>query len=91
MNYRNVSPSEAATMIKEKSQVIVLDIRTPKEFAEGHIEGAININFHDKDFESQLAALDKNKTYVMHCHSGGRSGKTIKVLKVSRFHRCCTS
>ncbi|MEO0399803.1 MAG: rhodanese-like domain-containing protein [Pseudomonadota bacterium] len=84
-NIRTVSVSEAAALVEENKDLVVLDVRTPEEFAEGHIEGALNIDFHGDDFKTRIAALDKSKTYLFHCNSGGRSGKTEKMLKSLGF------
>ncbi|MEM6414522.1 MAG: rhodanese-like domain-containing protein [Pseudomonadota bacterium] len=84
-NIRTVSVSEAAAMVTEDETLVVLDVRTPEEFAQGHIEGALNIDYNGDDFESRIAALDKSKTYLFHCNSGGRSGKTEKMLKSLGF------
>lgn len=84
-NVRTVSVSEAVTMIAENKSLVILDVRSPEEFAEGHIKGALNINYHDDDFETRIAALDKSTPYLLHCHSGGRSGKTEKMLKSLGF------
>jgi len=54
---------------------IVLDVRTPKEFAAGHIPGATNVDISAPDFEQKLRALSKDKTYLVHCASGGRSAR----------------
>lgn len=79
-----VTPDEAAKLIAEK-KATVLDIRTPEEFAEGHIPGAVNIDFMDDDFTKKIGALDKSKTYVVHCAGGGRSGKSMPVFDESKF------
>ena len=63
---RTVTAEQAADLIANHRDVVVLDIRTPAEFASGHIAGAININSAAADRDEQLAALDKSKTYVMH-------------------------
>ncbi|MEL7489452.1 MAG: rhodanese-like domain-containing protein [Pseudomonadota bacterium] len=82
---RDVAPEAAAALLAADAGVKVLDIRTPEEFAVGHIAGALNINFYDADFEEQLAALDKNAAYVLHCRSGGRSGRSLKSFKKLGF------
>ena len=56
-----------------KSDVITLDVRTPGEFSEGHIEGAINIDVEGASFDSEIANLDKTKSYAVYCRSGRRS------------------
>ena len=65
----------------------ILDVRTPEEFAAGHIEGAENRNYYDDDFEEQLKKLDKNKTVLVYCKSGGRSGKASAQLQALEFHK----
>lgn len=62
--------------------VVVLDVRTPGEFAAGHIQNAINIDVESSDFDANIAKLDKTKEYDVYCHSGRRSGiATQKMVK----------
>ncbi len=61
--------------LKESPDAILLDVRTPEEFATGNIEGAVNIDFKASDFEQKITGLDKSKTYFVYCLSGIRSGK----------------
>lgn len=68
-----------------ESDVITLDVRTPAEFAEGHISGAININVEDGNFESEIEKLDKNSTYAVYCRSGRRSAAAIETMKDAGF------
>ena len=65
--------------------VITLDVRTPIEFAEGHIDGARLIDFQSGNFENEIAALDKNATYAVYCRSGNRSGQAVKVMQEAGF------
>ena len=74
-----ISASKAAERLKKKPEVVVIDLRTPKEFASGHIKGAVNINVSDKEFAEKLGKLDRKKIYLMHCRSGGRSSASIPV------------
>ena len=71
---RHVSVAEAKQLIEADTDVVVLDVRTGREFRHGHIEGAININYFSWSFRDKVAELDKNLTYVVHCKSGVRSG-----------------
>lgn len=64
---------------------IILDIRTPGEFKQGHIEGAVNIDFYGNDFKAKLKALDKDKTYLLHCRSGNRSGHSLSLFNELGF------
>ena len=63
----------------------LIDVRTPEEFAKGHLEGAKNINFNANDFDNQITQLDKAKPVFIYCHSGGRSGKAYKKMKAHGF------
>jgi phage shock protein E len=78
---KNISVEDADKLIKGDPKVIVLDVRTPDEFKTGHIPGAKNLDFFGDDFAKQIAALDKSKTYVVHCAAGGRSAQACKVIE----------
>lgn len=82
-----ISASDAAERIGEEPDAVILDVRTPEEFAEGHIEGAVNIDFYAADFATQLAALDPEATYVMYCRSGNRSSETAELMADLEFSR----
>lgn len=64
---------------------ILLDVRTPDEFATGHLQGARNIDFRAADFDDQLAKLDRNATYAVYCHSGNRSGQALQKMTSAGF------
>ena len=81
---KTVGVDEFATQVATAG-VVTLDVRTPAEFMEGHIDGAINIDFESGNFESEIAALDPNATYAVYCRSGNRSGKAVKVMSGSGF------
>lgn len=84
---KDVTPDEVATMIQGKAgAVLVLDVRTPEEFAEGHIAGAKNVDFMDDDFVKQVAALPADKPLVVHCAAGNRSAKAVaKISAMQKF------
>jgi rhodanese-related sulfurtransferase len=65
--------------------IITLDVRTPGEFNEGHIEGAQLIDFQSGNFENEIATLDKSKTYAVYCRSGSRSGQAVKIMSDAGF------
>lgn len=76
-----VSAPAAAETIADTPSVIVLDVRTPEEFAAGHIEGAVNIDFYSPTFRDQLSVLDPGADYVLYCRSGNRSAQTVPILE----------
>jgi len=76
-----VAPATAAEIITTESNEVVLDIRTPEEYDQGIIEGAVNIDFYDDDFAVQLDALDKDAHYVVYCNSGNRSGQANSIFE----------
>lgn len=78
---KNISVDDAEKLLKSDSKIIVLDVRTADEFKDGHIPGARNLDFFSDDFAKQIAALDKSKTYLVHCAAGGRSAKACKVFE----------
>lgn len=81
---KDVSVNEAQKLIQE-GKVLVLDVRTPEEFKEGHIEGAVNIDFNGKDFTTQVKKLDPAKPVLVHCQGGGRSGRSLPILEQLNF------
>jgi phage shock protein E len=82
---KDVTPDQAEKLLKERKDVVVLDVRTADEFKEGHIDGAKNVDAMGDSFRDQLAGLDRDKTYVLHCASGGRSTRVLKDMKALDF------
>ncbi len=81
---KDIPPDEAFVLIKknkDNSNLVILDVRTSKEFEGEHIENAINLDFFSESFKDDLNKLDKNKIYITHCRSGGRSAKTLEIMK----------
>lgn len=64
---------------------IVIDVRTPTEYAESHIKNSVNIDFLAADFSKNIAKLDKEKTYKVYCRSGNRSGQAEKLMRTLGF------
>jgi rhodanese-related sulfurtransferase len=58
----------------------IIDVRTPEEFAIGHIEGAVNFNVEGPDFGTQIAGLDPSGTYAVYCQSGNRSVAAVQYM-----------
>ncbi|MBX2872440.1 MAG: rhodanese-like domain-containing protein [Saprospiraceae bacterium] len=70
----------------QDENVILLDVRTPKEVAAGKIEGALEIDVLADDFEQKIQALEKDKTYLVYCKAGSRSARACKVMEKSGFN-----
>ncbi|NNC89761.1 MAG: rhodanese-like domain-containing protein [Akkermansiaceae bacterium] len=83
----HVDPGGAATMLAENPGLKVLDVRTPEEFADGHLAGAINVDFQAPDFAAQAGKLDKETPYLVHCRSGRRSEASLKILEELGFQK----
>jgi rhodanese-related sulfurtransferase len=85
---KDIPPGEAHAMIqnnKENQSFVILDVRTPQEYAEGRIENSFIIDFYSPTFKDELDRLDKSKTYLIYCRTGNRSGKTLPVMKKLGF------
>ena len=83
---KDVTPDEAARLMKvNPGAPLVLDVRTPDEFAEGHIPGAVNADFLGDDFEKQIAALPADRPLIVHCAAGNRSSQAV--VKISALRK----
>jgi len=69
----------------DNQDFVIIDVRTPEEFAIGYIEDAINIDFYSNTFRDEIDKLDKNKTYLIYCQSGVRSESALEVMKDLNF------
>lgn len=67
----------------EKGQVI--DVRTPKEFQQGHLKNAQNIHLYDQDFGQRIDKLDKKQTVYVYCKAGGRSAEAVEIMQNHGF------
>ncbi len=79
----NVNDFESKLASMPNAQLI--DVRTPGEFDEGYIKGAININYQGDSFEEEVAKLDKNKPTFVYCRSGGRSAESCNYMANAGF------
>ena len=76
---------EAFNSAIQKSGAVVIDVRMPAEFEQGHIQGAININFFDPEFKHQLLDLDRDKKYYLYCKNETRSYRSMKFMETNDF------
>ena len=80
----NIFPVEAWELIsnnRENDDVIIIDVSTPQEYKDLHLEGAININLISRFFKTRLDVMDKSRTYVVYCKLGGRSKIAQKLMQ----------
>ncbi|MDX5347272.1 MAG: rhodanese-like domain-containing protein [Hymenobacteraceae bacterium] len=64
---------------------VIIDVRTPEEYQQGHLKAAKNVDYTGGEFEQKFKNWDKSKTYYLHCASGNRSGKAAKMMAEDGF------
>jgi rhodanese-related sulfurtransferase len=72
-------------MSASNSKLILLDVRTPEEYAEVRVQGSQNIDWNGPNFQQQVLKLDKNACYKVYCRSGNRSGRAMDLMKSLGF------
>ncbi len=80
-----VSSQQVNTMLQKEKNWVVLDVRTPNEFNEGHIKGAININIYDQNAPGRIDKLNRNAKYIVYCRTHNRSGIAVEHMMQSGF------
>ena len=80
----DLSAEEAQQYIQEQDPVI-LDVRTDREYNQGHLPDARLLNFYKDDFKKGLEELPKEESYLVYCHSGARSAKAVKMMEELGF------
>ncbi|WP_159437469.1 rhodanese-like domain-containing protein [Hymenobacter daecheongensis] len=73
--------------LAKQRQVVILDVRTPAEYATGHLRHAQNLDVKAPDFATKAARLDTTKTYLLYCASGNRSGQAAAILQAQGFRK----
>lgn len=84
----DITTQEASAMIQENAGnpgFVILDVRTPEEYADGHIEKALNLDYYSETFRDELDELDKGKTYLVYCRSGKRSRAAADIMEELGF------
>lgn len=84
-NGSSIDSKEAYGLIKADTNIAILDVRTAKEFADGHVAGAVNIDVNQTDFAQKIDQLDRSKTYIVYCRSGRRSRKAVGIMAAKGF------
>lgn len=79
-SYKTLKIAEAKEYVENAPQTVWLDVRTSDEVARGKIEGALHADVNADNFKEVVSGLDKSKTYMVYCKSGGRSAKASDIL-----------
>lgn len=88
--FETISAEKAHDLITKNNgggDLIVLDIRTPSEYASGHIENSLNVDYYSDQFRDRLSELDKDKAYIVHCRSGARVARALPIMKEFGFKK----
>lgn len=83
--YKEITSNEFENEIKNNPNAVIIDVRTPGEYAAGHIPNAINIDIASAEFPDKINALDRNKDYYVYCRSGGRSATACQYMSSVGF------
>jgi rhodanese-related sulfurtransferase len=89
-NEIDLDPNSAWEIVQDNqdnSNFVILDVRTPGEYEESHIEGSVLINYQSPDFKDEIQKLDKDKTYLVYCRSGMRGAACIDVMMEAGFKK----
>lgn len=81
--YTTISVSDARAMLQSSSNVLVVDVRTPEEYAQGHLKGAINIPL--SDLPLRIGRLEQNRPILVYCQTGYRSAQASSILVKAGF------
>ena len=88
--YKSINVSKAYKIIEQNrtnSGFVIIDVRAEKDYNQGHIQNAINIDFKSSDFKARLDSLDKTKTYIVICYAGVRSHNTMLLMEKLNFKK----
>lgn len=77
----NLDAGSFSEQLKKDSNALVIDVRTPEEYEEGHLKGAVNYNVESDDFEQKISSLDTSKAVYVYCLAGKRSAKAAELLE----------
>ena len=80
-----ITSTEVSTLIEKDKKWIVLDVRTPAEFKDGHIKNAVNIDITAEDSHQKIDKLNKKDKYIVHCRSNHRSGIAVEYMSKQGF------
>ena len=77
------APNSSGQTIEVPADAVILDVRTPQEYASGHLTGATVLDFNAGEVAARAAALDPEQEYYVYCRSGSRSSQAVKLLQAA--------
>ena len=83
----SLPPDEVVRRLQDDASVTLVDVRTPAEHAQGHVEGAVLIDWYGPSCEQRLAELPRDGAYLLYCRSGNRSGRAASMMATLGFQR----
>ena len=83
----NLSSERFKAITEGDKAGVIVDLRTPDEIAKGYIKGAVFVDYLSKEWEKEVAKLDKNKTYYVYCAAGGRSADAAEYMEKHGFKK----
>ena len=82
---QSIPPKAFSQKIEASSNEVILDVRTPEEFSEGHLKNAINIDVDNDNFKTEISKLNKSTPVYVYCYAGGRGSTAGKELVKAGF------
>lgn len=83
-----LTPGQARELLNSRARdLVILDIRTPEEFATGHLKGAINMDYRSGTFSREIDRLDRSRTYFVYCRTGSRTAGAVDIMTGLGFRR----
>jgi phage shock protein E len=80
-----VAADDAVDLLGDRDDVTIIDVRTPEEFEDGHLDGAELFDIQAPDFEERITALDRDEPYVVYCRTGNRSAVAVELMEELGF------
>ena len=81
----NIDYESAKTILKNDTNAILIDVRSPQEYKEGHLDFSINIPLYDLERNHEKVLENKENTIIIYCQSGNRSNKALEILKENGY------
>ena len=85
-NRKDIDINELTGILNTNENIVLLDVRSPQEYKEGHLNGAINIPLYELELACKRKIGDRNRTILVYCQSGIRSKRAIKILYKNGFN-----